>query len=198
MPNENKLIEPMIFDEDRNTQSEIIAPNKHGLINPMEFDVRTKSVEEKIYIILYKVDHIDEMDQMYRNIYDICLGRTDAYNTIKEKLVSGVPIDIHRTKIITETKQTETDSGDRKYYLLPYNECISLYAFLLSIQDFYSEDNFDIEDYNTTGIPEDVKDDIEDKPNYLTPEQVEYRKMLEASMHRDKFLNTMKNEGTNI
>ena len=128
-----ELIEPMIFNDDK------VDKNK-GLIHPMEFDVRTKSIEEKIYIILYKIIDSNNEDE-YNNIYSICLGRTDAYNDIKNKLLSGEEIDIHKSKIITETKQTETESGDRKYYLVAYEDCISVYSFMISIQDYYSDDN---------------------------------------------------------
>ena len=181
-----ELIEPMIFNDDK------VDKNK-GLIHPMEFDVRTKSIEEKIYIILYKIIDSNNEDE-YNNIYSICLGRTDAYNDIKNKLLSGEEIDIHKSKIITETKQTETESGDRKYYLVAYEDCISVYSFMISIQDYYSDDNFDIEEYNEDGIPEHEYNELEFKPHYLTPEQIEYRNMLEASLKRDKLFLQIKRE----
>lgn len=187
------LIEPMIFDNPDN-----VTQNNKGLQKGMDFDVRTKSFEEKIYIILYRLEG-DNLEEYQKNCFSLCIGRTNAYSDIKEKLISGLDIDIHRSKIITETKQTETATGDTKYYMLPYDECISVYAFCISVADYYSDDDFNIEEYNNSEIPE--ADDITKLPGYLSPEQLEYRKMLEASFNRDKFLNDLKNSnnsGVNI
>ena len=176
--NNNKFIDPMIFDNE---------PHQPTLQKGMDFDVRTKSVEEKIYIILYKLED-DDLEEYQKNVFSICIGRTNAFNDIKEKLISGLDIDIHRSKIITETKQTESVSGDRKYYL---------YSFCISMHEYYSDDDFNIEDYNNSEIPE--KDDIEKLPGFLTPEQIEYNKMLNASFNSDKFVNKLKQEnGVNI
>lgn len=199
MSEHSKFIEPFVFDneKDRHEFGFGIDEKKQGLMRPMEFDVRTKSVEEKNYIILYVVDwdsNLDEHDEMLTRIYSLCVGRTEAYNDIKNKLVSGVPIDIHRSKVITETKQTESESGDRKYYLIPYEECISVYSFCTSVKEYYSFDPFDIEDYNDSEVP-DNPNEFENNPHYLTAEQLDYKKMLEASMHRDKMFDTMRAEG---
>ena len=189
MEEEKKLISPMIFDN-----KEVNSPQEQKLIRPMEFDVPTKSFEDKTFIILYKIIS-DGEEHEYENVYSVCIGRTETYNDIKEKLISGVPVDIHRSRITTETKQTETETGDRKYYLIPYEECISVYSFCTSVKEYYSDDPFDIEDYNDGEAPEDIKNDLELNPNYLTPEQQDYKKMLRASMERDKFLNTLRSEG---
>lgn len=187
MSDNNKLIEPMIFDE-----PDKVNPNQ-GLTKFMDFDVRTKSIEEKLYIILYRLNDSD--DEIYSKTFSICIGRTEAYNDIKDKLISGVSVDIHRSKIITETKQTESETGDRKYYLIPYEECISIYSFCTSVREYYSFDDFDIEDYNDTEVPEDNTDaDLAKNPRYMTKEQQDYMKMLEASMSRDKFIKSIINE----
>lgn len=183
---DKKLIEPF-FNNEPSTGTN----NSHELIKPMDFDVRTKSVEEKLYIVLYRLDG-DDLEEYQKQCFSICIGRTNTLNDIKEKLISGLDIDVHRSIIITETKQTETESGDRKYFLLPYDECISLYSFCVSLKEYYSDDSFDIEDYNNTEVPE--KDDIEKLPGYLTAEQLEFKKMLTASFKRDKFLNEMRQE----
>lgn len=188
MNNNGKFIEPMIFDDPSKQQQQ-----NPGLIKGMDFDVRDKGFEEKLFIILYVIDD-DDLEEYQRHSYALCIGRTHTYADIKEKLLSGVNVDIHRSKIITETKQTETKTGDRKYYLLPYEECISIYSFCTSIEDFYSDDEFNIEDYNNSEVPE--KDEIENIPGYLTPEQQDYKKMLEASMTRDRFFSTAKNNNT--
>lgn len=189
-----ELIEPMIFDERARKQP---SPNSQ-FIKPMDFDVRTKSTEEKIYIILYEVniESNDNFDQeIFGHIYSVCVGRTEAYLDIKNKLRSGaLDIDVHRSRIITETKQTETESGDRKYYMLPYNECLSVYSFCITVQDYYEDDGFDIEDYNNSDVPEHDDEALRSHPMYMTEEQMNYSKMIEASMKRDKFLMDMIHE----
>lgn len=189
-----KLIDPMIFNDPKKDD------HPKELQKVMDFDVRTKSIEEKFYIILYLIND-DELDEVHKHCFKIAIGRTSAYNDIKEKLISGLNIDIHRSRIITETKQTETSTGDRKYFFLPYEESISIYSFCISVSEYYSYDEFNIEDYNDSDIPDDGgKTLIEDNPGYLTEDQIQYRDMLESSMKHDKFFNDLKNElkGTNI
>lgn len=189
----NEGIEPLIFDTPE-MRSKFINPQKNDNngIKAMDFDVRTKSFEEKVYIILYKLN-TSEDDDIHKNIYTVCVGRTMAYNDIKEKLISGLDIDIHRSLVMTETKQTETETGDRKYYMLPYNELISLYSFCISISNYY-DDEFDIEDYNEGDVPEDDSSANIANGNFLTPEQIAYRELLEQSMRRGKFIGNMRDE----
>ena len=92
-------------------------------------------------------------------------------------------IDVHVSKIITETKQTETASGDKKYYLLPYDDCISIYSFCKSVENYYSDDEFDIEEYNNTSVPE-VDEILSKSKMYLTAEQESYKRMLEVANKR--------------
>lgn len=186
------LIEPMIFDEKPSPQQ--VDP-ENGLIKPMDFDVKTKGIEEKIYIILYKIDIDDNDDTMHENVYSVRIGRTEAYNDIKEKLISGVNVDIHRSRVITETKQTETKTGDRKYFLMALEDCLSIYSFCISVSEYYSNDPFDIEDFNTTPIPDDPNTMLSDLQNYLTPEQQEYRQMMEESMRRERMFNNCNSDG---
>lgn len=192
---EKKLIEAMVFDEPEQTTS---SQSEQGqLQKAMDFDVKTKSIEEKIYIILYKLT--ENEDDVYNQIFSICVGRTEAYGDIKNKLISGLDIDLHRSIVITETKQTETRSGDRKYFLLPLNECISVYAFCIQVAEFYSDDNFNIEDYNNTLIDNEssISSPIEQSsiiPRQLSQEELDYKKMLDASMQRDKFLDSLRRE----
>jgi len=193
MSEEKKLIDPIIpteLEKPKVSSGFIDQPGidkRTGLLNPMELDVRTKSTEEKIYIILYHLNPEDDMDEMYRSVFSLCVGRTEAYLDIKDKLESGIDIDIHRSRIMTETKQTEWESGNRKYYMIPYEECISVYAFCTAVKEFYGDDGFDIEDYNDGEVPEDPNDHLASHPTYLTAEQLEYRKELEAAIGREKF-----------
>lgn len=189
MNDENKLIEPIIFNTETNSSQPYTVLQK-----AMDFDVRNKSFEEKLFIILYVIEG-DNLEDYQKNSFSLCIGRTNTRNDIKNKLISGLDIDIHKSKIITETKQTESETGDRKYYLIPYDECISIYSFFISTSDFYSDDDFDIEEYNNTEIP--AEEDLAKLPGYLTADQLEYRKMLEASFNRDRLLNTLKQEDGN-
>jgi len=200
MSEEKKLIDPIIPNEDPKIISKFIdrpgIDKRTGLINPMELDVRTKSIEEKIYIILYHTNPDDDMDEIYGQIFSVCVGRTEAYLDIKNKLESGLDVDIHRSRIITETKQTEWESGNRKYYMIPYEECISVYTFCTTVKGYYGDD-FDIEDYNTGDVPEDPNDHLASHPTYLTAEQLEYRKELEASIGREKLMEELREAAKN-
>ena len=196
----NKAIEPLIFDTPELRSKFINNPTPIGdtvpesLVKAMDFDVRTKSFEEKIYIVLYRLN-TNEDDDIYRNIYSVCIGRTEAYSDIKDKLISGLDIDIHRSLVMTETKQTEASTGDAKYYMIPYNELISVYSFCTSVKEYYNEDDFDIEDYNEGDSPENFSNtDNAVRGNFLTTEQIEYRNMLEQSMQRNKFIHNMRDE----
>lgn len=188
-------MEPMIFDE----PNPLPFDPSSGLQKAMDFDVKTKSNEEKLYILLYKLT--ENEDEIYNSIYSICIGRTGAYSDIKSKLISGLDIDVHKSIIITETKQTESSTGDRKYFLLPLDECISIYAFCIQMAEYFSDDSFNIEEYNTTLIDSDSEQSqlYEDKkesiiPKKYTNEELEYKRMLEESMHRDKFLSALQLE----
>ena len=164
------------------------SPN--NIIKPMHFEVKPKGFEEKIYILLYEINDIDEDDPSSRT-FSICIGRTMAYSDIKTKLQSGIDIDVHRSYVMTETKQIELATGDEKYFMVPYNECMSVYAFCISVANYYEDNDFDIEDYASGDVPED--DRMNRTLHVMSQEQIEYRKMLEESMKRDKFLTEMRN-----
>ena len=176
----SKFIQPMVPIEQ--------TPSNNGLIRPMQFEAKDKDFEEKIYILLYTLSDIDEDDPASKT-FSVCIGRTMAYNDIKTKLQSGLEIDVHRSHVMTETKQTETKTGDIKYFMIPYEECMSVYAFCTSIGAFYS-DEFDIEDYADGDVPED--DRFGRLNTVLSSEQIEYRRMLEEAIGRDKFIDTMR------
>lgn len=178
-PEEKKLVSPIIFNDDKKPDENV------GLVRPIVFDAPTKDVEEKTYIILYNIEPEDDMDEIYSRIFSVCIGRTDAYFDIKDKLTSGLGVNIYTSKVITETKQTETETGDTKYYLLPYSECVNIYAFCTGLQAYYGDDGFDINDYLNNGSMED-KDDMESHSFFLTPEQKAYRAMLDEMMNMKK------------
>ena len=189
---ERELIDPIIYEGD--------APKDSKLINPIIYDAPLKSVEQKVYLILYVLNE-DLEDEIFNNIFSICIGRTDAYADIRAKLQSGLSVDVHKSKIITETRQTETDTDGKKYYLLPLEEAISVYKFCKLCETIYTTDEFtafDVEEYNisdeadTSIIPE--------AEHVLTPEEEEYRKLLDIKMKSEKFLERLHQEedGVNI
>lgn len=144
---------------------------------PLPNDIRTKDTEEKVYIILYQLNE-DDLEEMFQNIYVISRGRTPAYEDIQNKLESGLNIDIHRSKVLVETKQTQTSTNNRKYYLIGIDDAISLYSFCKSIEGDYNNYDFDIENYNNTDVPEEDEDIKHVGLDRLTPEQEEYLNML--------------------
>ena len=153
-----------------------------------------KNHEEKIFIILYYIED-DDIGTNFNTIFSICIGRTNAYIDIKEKLRSGLGINIFKSKIITETKQTETLSGSPKYYLIPLEDCINIYEFCSKIKALDPNDDFDIEYYNFEDDPEET---TKKEKNFLTEEQLEYQAMLSDSLSRKKFyMNNGINNNTN-
>lgn len=181
-----KLIEPM---------SPINDDMPHKTIERgMTFIAREKSTEEKIYIILYRLNDSEDTDDVTSKTFEVCIGRTAAYSDIKNKLQSGLDIDIHRSYIMTETRQTETCTGDIKYYMIPYEECISVYSFCVSVAEFFNTDEFDIEEYADGDVPEGGK--FENTVHFMSAEQIEYRRMLEESLGREKFIASMRESFT--
>ena len=163
---------------------DIFIPNdpdegKPKLQKLMDFDVPDKSFEEKIYIILYRINGstVDDFD----GLFDVRTGRTETYESIKTHLISGMDIDIHASKIITEVKLRDKND-DKKYFLIPFDECISIYAFFNSVRSYYSDDEFDIEDYNTSKTDKD--ENIEYK---MTKEQKDFENTILQSLKDDKF-----------
>lgn len=161
-------------------------------IRPMTFIAKEKGIEEKIYIILYKLNESDIIDEVTSKIFEVCIGRTAAYLDIKNKLQSGLDIDVHRSYVITETRQTETSTGDIKYYMIPYEECISVYSFCISVSDYFSDDDFDIEEYSDGDVPEESR--LNRAAHIMSAEQLEYRRMLEESLGRDKFITGLREQ----
>lgn len=150
-------------------------------------DVPTKHFEDKTYIILYQIKN--EEDKLYKQLFAIRKGRTQAISDIRDKLQSGVDIDIHKSVIITETKQTETDTGNTKYYLIPLEESISVYSFCKSVEEYYGLDYFDIEEYNEGFEYDNEEDSTDSNPsleNRVFDEMtMEYKRMLsEAKMKK--------------
>lgn len=188
--NEKKLIDVFIPNEVDETTS---GKKNNNLKKVMDFTVPPKSYEEKTYIILYKIcgSSVDDCD----GLFDIEIGRTNTYETIKSHLISGMDIDIHSSKIITETKLKDKNNDD-KYFLIPFDECISIYAFFNSVSSYY-DDEFDIEDYNNLKTDNDSDEELE-----RSKEQKEYEEDIMKSLKDDKFsvsfMNTKSSNGINV
>lgn len=136
-------VDPMIFDK----KSPYYEKPKGQPVDPMNFDVPAKSIEEKTYIIFVVGNDLLE-DDMFDGFYKVCEGRTKAYRFIQHLIESyGDDIDPHQSKVITQTIQTETDSGDTKYYMIDYDSAISVYAFCKTVEVYYGDTAFDIDTY---------------------------------------------------
>lgn len=100
-----------------------------------------KPVEEREYIILHSLDGDSQHD------YDVVIGRTAAYEAIKQYCISDPSYDVNTSTILVESRYPELR--------------ISVYEFMKKIEGDYP-DNFDIEDYNNID-PDDVNDPDIDK-----------------------------------
>ena len=54
------------------------------------------------------------------------------------------------------------------------------------MSDFFNTDEFDIEEYADGDVPEGGK--FEDTVHFMSADQIQYRKMLEESLGREKFI----------
>lgn len=187
---ETEIIRPLIYN-----RSKFLDDDKpeDKIIRPLHYVEKDKTVEDKVYIILYILN--DTEDDVSSKTFSVCMGRTMAYMDIKNKLQSGLSIDVHRSCIITETKQTETSTGDIRYFLIPFDKAISVYAFCIAQSEYFNGDEFDIEDYAEGDIPEDRMDFVN---RVYSKEELEYRTMLEDSIKKRQLFNTASIDGTNV
>lgn len=147
-------IDPVIFEPDAP-----LAPKeepKKKPIRPAIFEAPVKSFEDKIYIVFIASGREDDLTD---GDFKVCRGRTDCYRFIETLLESyGDEVDIHKSVVMTETRQTETDTKDIKYYMIDLPDCVSMYAFCKSVENYYGEYGFDIESYNKGYSQEDIED----------------------------------------
>ena len=172
----------------------IKKPQKY--IRPIQYEDREKTVEDKVYIILYILN--DEEDDVASKTFSVCIGRTMAYMDIKNKLQSGLAVDVHRSCILTETKQTETSTGDLRYFIVPFDKAISVYAFCISQNEYFNDEEFSIEDYADGDVPDNRMDFVN---RVWSEEETQYRNMLNDMMrdrgHMSDLLSSY-NDGTNV
>lgn len=115
--------------------------------SPMVFDVPTKSTEDKKYIIFIVEG---SSDGLYDGLFKICNSRTECYRHIKTLIETfGEDFNVYESKVITETKQIEAESGDSKYYMINYDDALTVYAFCKAVEMYYKGTvvDFDIDDY---------------------------------------------------
>lgn len=117
------------------------------LIKPMIYEAPTKGPEEKEYIILYFIDG----DSDYHQLFDKVIGRTNAYMAIASKAqMFGDTLDVGKSIVITETKQTITETQDIAYFLIHPNDALNIYDFCNHAYNFMPQEirrEFSIGDY---------------------------------------------------
>ncbi len=129
------LVEPIKFYKKEDL-------DENGLLKPIIFDEAPKGFEEKLYLVLYTYGNEDHSSE---NGWKLCTGRTETYEFIKSIIDE---IDIFNSKILVETKKQDIKTGERGYYFLSIEKSLTVYAFCKSIEQYYGDDGFDIEDYN--------------------------------------------------
>lgn len=117
-------------------------PNEleNGLIRPIVYDEEPKGFEEKTYLILYLSNDGNETSG-----WKACTGRTETYEFIKDMIDE---IDIRKSLVLVETKKQDIKTGERGYYLMGLDKAISVYTFCKTVEEYYPEDPFDIDDYD--------------------------------------------------
>lgn len=186
-PNKNKRIyktpvDPMQFEKD--------SPYYQGKKgeSPIVFDVPTKSFEDKKYIVLI---YQESNDELFDGQYKVCNGRTECYRYIQTLIESfGEDINAHESKVITETKQTETDTGNGKYYMINYDDAISVYAFCKSVEEYYRGTAYDFSIDDIISPPEGVEVHIDE--NKLNDEAFSYAASIEDPIIAKTAMDTFK------
>jgi len=127
----------------------------NGLTDPLlPPDEPDKGFEEKKYLVLWVMN--DDSSE-FGNHFFVGTGRTETYYFLRDNISE---IDIHNSYILVETKQTETKTQVRRWYMTSIDKAITVYQFLKKVQDNY-HDGFDVEDYDYA-----FEDDEEAVKNY--------------------------------
>jgi len=174
---EKKLVDP--YEIIRDGEASFKDKSIEDLINPVEIVPEdTKSFEEKLYIILLFEEN---NDNLVNGSFCIALGRTECYRKIQTLLEAfGDTIDIHEGKVIVETNKYRNN----KPMLMPYDDCISIYSFCKSVENYYSGSiKFDIELYNYQRSSESSEDSNED--DSVTNDFIAEMNRISASLKND-------------
>lgn len=117
-----------LFFEDK------LPPKKVG-----EGEAPLKDFEHKTYLLLIVYN-----DRDLGKSWELCNGRTEAYNYIKDNIED---IDIHESTILTETRQIDAKTKNHKYFMTSIDEVISVFEFCRHVSGSYN-DGFDIYEYD--------------------------------------------------
>ena len=147
-----------------------LLPIEDGLTDPLlPPDEPDKGFEEKKYLVLWVMN--DDSSE-YGNHFFIGTGRTETYYFLRDNITE---IDIHNSYVLVETKQTETKSKVRRWYMTSIDKAITVYQFLKKIQDNYN-DKFDVEDYDYTF------EDNEENRDYISNNNMDFNMWNQSSM----------------
>lgn len=125
--------------------------NEKKMISPITYDAPEKNPEEKEYIILYYVQMDDDVSQCFSRV----TGRIETFRNIAQMLLYyEEDVDINKSVVLVETKQTQTKTGNEIYFITHPNDSFTIKNFL----------NFC---YNN-GIPEDILKEFPISDNILT------------------------------
>lgn len=110
-------------------------------------DGRSKTPNERQYLVLLSGDYKDNDNQEYRD-FEWIVGRQRLYDYLRDLILSedDVIIDIHKSLIISET--------------VTINDYVSVYEFMRAVKNIViDETGFDIEEYNIEGIMDEESED---------------------------------------
>jgi hypothetical protein len=107
-----------------------------GMVNPITLINKDDDAETKQYLVLYYATDEDDNDV---KSFEICTGRTETFNFIKNMIES---INIHDSLVLSENNTLKN--------------IISVYEFMkyLRDNDLIYDKTFDIEEYNIGDIEE--------------------------------------------
>jgi hypothetical protein len=146
MSNENEkvLVDPMSFKPGSEFSDQ--KPEKTFGVDM----IPDKDVEKKTYILLLKLeDYITDLETDECGIFVVCEGRTAAYRMIENYLqrYGASVFNVYDSRILTETKQTNSKTNKREYFMINYDKAISVYGFCKTVEGFYGKMGFSIDEY---------------------------------------------------
>ena len=112
-----------------------------------------KSSEEKIYLVLY--NRADEDS----NGFLLCEGRMDCYTSI-DRLLHTYPVDIHNSAVLVEVPAVNR-KGVGEWMLKGIDNAPSIYQFCKSVECFFPNSEFSIDDFNDMPVEDDSYDKVE-------------------------------------
>lgn len=169
--NSGEIINPIRFFKKEEMTEE-------GYIRPIRFEDPIKGPEDKIYLVLY---YIVTDDGNLEKSFELCKGRSECVSFLEDNIEQ---IDINQSKVITETRQTETKTGNLKNYFLYIDSALSVYDFFKYMESINADLSIDIEDYNFS-TPEEATD-IRPYQQLPNTEAVQIWKAVMNESHEEK------------